>query len=325
MAEQILPGIYKADIPIPNNPLKSLNCYIVQSGGTNLVIDTGFNRLECRQALFESLDDLAVDLANTKVFITHMHTDHAGLVADLVREGAEAYCSLEDAEIINSGEIPFLAMDEFVRTGGFPASDLQAAFKAHPGYKYRNMEQVDFKIVADGDMLSVGEFNFVCIKTPGHTMGHMCLYERERKLLFSGDHILQGITPNISLWSDRFDPLRSYFASLEIVRRLEVALVLPGHRARFTDIGGRINELRQHHETRINEVLQILKGKPQNAYQVAAQMTWDLSYDTFEQFPVPQKWFAAGEALAHLKYLEGEKLVARTRREGVLIFAATTP
>jgi len=323
VTKQILPGIYKTDIPIPNNPLKSLNCYIIQSGDSSLVIDTGFNRPECRQALFESLDDLAVDLAKAKVFITHMHTDHAGLAADLAREGAELYCSLEDAEFINSGDTPFLAMDQFIRIGGFPAADLQTAFKTHPGYKYRNLEHVDFKIVADGDLLTVGDFQFVCIKTPGHTRGHMCLYEKEKKLLFSGDHILHGITPNISLWSDSFDPLRSYLDSLEIVLRLDVSLVLPGHRSKFTDLGGRVTELRQHHETRIKEVLSILKEKPQNAYQVAAQMTWALNYDTFEQFPVPQKWFAAGEALAHLKYLEGENLVTRTSREGSLIFAAT--
>lgn len=322
MVMEIRPGIYKADIPIPKNPLKSLNCYIIQSGGANLVIDAGFNRMECRQVLFESLDDLDVDLANTKVFITHMHADHAGLTADLVREGAEAYCSKEDAETINAGDAPFLAMDVFVRTGGFPAEELQNAIEKHPGFRYRNMEYVDFHLLDDGDTIFVGEFNFTCIKTPGHTRGHMCLYEREKGLLFAGDHILQDITPNISLWSDSFDPLSNYLASLEKVRDLHVDLVLPGHRTVFTDLKGRIAELQTHHETRAQEVLAILREKPQNAYQVASQMTWDLSYENFEQFPVAQKWFAAGEALAHLKYLEGKGLVLRAHSAGVVLFDA---
>jgi glyoxylase-like metal-dependent hydrolase (beta-lactamase superfamily II) len=322
MTEEIRPGLFKTNIPLPKNPLKSLNCYIIQSGEQNLVIDTGFNRMECRQVLFESLDDLSVDLTNTSVFVTHMHADHSGLVADLVREGAEAYCSKEDAETINAGQGPFMMMDVFVSTGGFPAQELQSAIEKHPGYKYRAMEHVDFTILDDGDTFSVGDYSFICIKTPGHTRGHMCLYEKEKKILIAGDHILQDITPNISLWSDRFDPLNNYLASLDKVRNLEVELVLPGHRSVFTDLARRIDELKEHHEVRANEVLDILKEQTQNAYQVAAKMTWDMTYDSFDQFPLAQKWFAAGEALAHLKYLEGKGLIYRDSQNGVTVFYA---
>lgn len=318
--EEIRPGLYKADLPLPKNPLKSLNCYIIQGDGETLVVDTGFNCLECHQALFKRLDDLAVRLDNTKVFVTHMHADHSGQVAELAREGAEAYCSREDAETINAGEVPFLMMDVFIRTGGFPAQELQNAVKKHPGYKYRALEQVDFKILDDGDFLSMGEYTFACIKTPGHTWGHTCLYEKDKKILIAGDHILKDITPNISLWSDTFDPLSSYLASLDLVSHLEVDLVLPGHRTIFTDLAGRIKELKEHHQIRAAEVLDILKAQPQNAYEVAAKMTWDMPYDSFDQFPLAQKWFAASEALAHLKYLEVKGLVGRTTRDGVTIF-----
>jgi glyoxylase-like metal-dependent hydrolase (beta-lactamase superfamily II) len=318
--EEIRPGLFKADIPIPKNPLKSLNCYILKSGEQTLVVDTGFNLMECRQALMDSLDDLSVDLARTAVFITHMHADHSGLVADLVREGAQAYCSRQDAETINEGEAPFLMMDIFIRTGGFPAAELQNAVKKHPGYRFRAMEHVDFHLVGDGDVITVGEYRFTCIHTPGHTRGHMCLYEKDRKILFSGDHVLDDITPNISLWSDRHDPLNEFLHSLEKIRDIDATLVLPGHRSAITDLQRRVDELKEHHRVRAAEVLEILGKGPQNAYDVAAGMTWDLSYDDFDSFPVSQKWFAAGEALAHLKYLEGQNLVERVTRDGILIF-----
>jgi glyoxylase-like metal-dependent hydrolase (beta-lactamase superfamily II) len=320
--EEIRPGLYKVDIPIPKNPLKSLNCYILRSGERTFVVDTGFNLMECRQALMDSLDDLDVDLNNTTVFITHMHADHAGLVSDLVREGAQAICSREDADMINAGEAPFLMMDVFIRTGGFPAEELQNAVKKHPGLRYRAMEHVDFQIVNDGDTLTMGDYRFTCIKTPGHTRGHMCLYEEEKKILFSGDHVLASITPNISLWSDRFDPLQDYLASLDKIRSLDVELVLPGHRSLITDLKKRIDELKKHHELRANEVLEILRQSPQNAYEVAAKMTWDLTYANFERFPVAQKWFATGEALAHLKYLEGKNQAGRSEKEGIVLFHA---
>ncbi|MBS4031564.1 MAG: MBL fold metallo-hydrolase [Clostridiales bacterium] len=321
MVLEIMPNIYKLDIPIPKNPLKSLNSYVIKSAERTLVIDTGLNRQECRAAMDAGLEELGVDLANVDFFITHMHADHSGLVAGLMKKGSVAYCSAEDAEIINMDESHWETMRVFVQTGGFPAAEFQNAIEKHPAYKYRAKEYIDFTIVNDGDSLTVGDYQFVCVKTPGHTRGHMCLYEKNKKFLISGDHILADITPNISLWSDRHDPLHDYLESLEKVRCLDVQLVLPGHRSLIKDFQGRIDELKRHHRTRADEVLMILSKGPLNAYEVAAQMTWDMTYDTFEEFPVSQKWFAAGEALAHLKYLEGLKDVKREVLDNTVIFS----
>ena len=300
MIKEVLAGLHKIDVPIPNNPLKSLNCYIIKSGGRHLMIDTGFNRPECLEVLNDALQELDVDLKKTDILITHMHADHSGLVANLVEKGATAYCSQEDADMINADASHWQSMRVFTMTGGFPPDVFQNAIEKHPGYKYRSTVKVDFTIVDDGDAFPFGEYRFTCLKTPGHTRGHMCLYEPHKKILISGDHILQDITPNISLWSDKYDPLHDYLVSLERVNELEVTLVLPGHRSMFTDCRGRIKELREHHEARAQEVLEILQQGEKSAYEVAAEMTWDMTYDSLEQFPISQKWFAPVESLAHL-------------------------
>ncbi|MCW3491590.1 MBL fold metallo-hydrolase [Dethiobacter alkaliphilus] len=320
MIQQVYPGIHKIDVPIPNNPLKSLNCYIIQSGGRHLMIDTGFNREECLQVLKEAIHKLNVDLKKTDILITHMHADHSGLVADLAAEGATAYCSAEDADTINADATHWEAMRIFTMTGGFPPEVFQNAIEKHPGYKYRSTVKVDFNIVDDGDQFPFGDFEFTCIKTPGHTRGHMCLYEPDKKIFISGDHILQDITPNISLWSDKYDPLHDYLQSLDRVNQLEISLVLPGHRSLIKDCGGRIKELQEHHETRAQEVIDILKSDAKSAYEVAAEMTWDMTYDSFEEFPVAQKWFATGEALAHLKYLEGRGRLTREKNDNIIYY-----
>lgn len=320
MVTEIKPGIFKIDVPIPKNPLKSLNCYVIQSGGRSLVIDTGFNMPECLNVLLGGLSELKVALAKTDVLITHMHADHSGLVAEMIRRGARAFCSGEDADTINADDGHWESMRIFTKTGGFPPEIFQLAIAKHPGYKYRATEKVDFTILDDGDSLTLGDYQFTCVKTPGHTRGHMCLYEKEKKLLISGDHILQDITPNISLWSDKYNPLQNYLDSLDKVSKLEVDLVLPGHRSLITDCRGRINELKHHHQLRADEVLNILNEKELTAYQIAAQMTWDMTYDTFEEFPVAQKWFATGEALAHLKYLEESGSVKKETVNDVVVY-----
>jgi hypothetical protein len=61
----------------------------------------------------------------------------------------------------------------------------------------------------------------------------------------------------------------------------------------------------------LNEVAAILEKGPQHAYRVASRMTWDLKADSWEAFPRAQKWFATGEAIAHLRYLEAAGSVVR--------------
>ena len=70
------PRIFQIDVPLPDNPLRNLNCYVVQDRGENLIIDTGFNRPECREALLAGLAELDANWEKTNLFLTHLHSDH---------------------------------------------------------------------------------------------------------------------------------------------------------------------------------------------------------------------------------------------------------
>jgi len=104
---------------------------------------------------------------------------------------------------------------------------------------------------------------------------------------------------------------------------LEVDLVLPGHRRLFKNYKGRIDELREHHQKRLDEILLILSKRPETPFQVASGMTWDIKYDSWKEFPVSQKWFATGEAIAHLRYLEEKKMISRETENEVIVFSAS--
>ncbi len=179
---------------------------------------------------------------------------------------------------------------------------------------------IDMSAVEDGDAIRYGDYRFTAVKTPGHTMGHTCLYEPEKKLLVSGDHILFDITPNITCWYGEANPLKQYLASLEKIESLHVDLVLPGHRQLVGNCGNRIKELKQHHRRRNEEILSVLTQGPKSAFETAARMTWDIDSDSWEAFPASQKWFATGEAIAHLRYLEEEGQVFRENKRGYVFF-----
>ncbi|QGU00229.1 MBL-fold metallo-hydrolase superfamily [Candidatus Syntrophocurvum alkaliphilum] len=309
MIEVINSQLYKIEIPLPNNPLKSLNSYVIKSKDRNLLIDTGMNREECITAMEQALEQLEIDLNITDIFITHLHSDHTGLVPYLAKENSRVYCSRVDAAYINSSG-NWQGMLGYALKNGFPADE--DTILKHPGYKYAPGSKIDFTIVKEKDEIIIGDYKFTCISTPGHTRGHMCLYEPYKKILVSGDHILYKITPNISLWTDEDDPLKDYLASLEKTRKLNVDLVLPAHRMIFNDLNKRVEELKDHHNKRLRDIMAVIKDNTLNAFQVASKINWDLSYSDWNEFPTPQKWFATGEVISHLKYLENRGMVKRS-------------
>jgi glyoxylase-like metal-dependent hydrolase (beta-lactamase superfamily II) len=320
MIEEILPSFYRLEIPLPRNPLRATNSYLIKAPERNLMVDTGMNRKACVNAMQEYLRKLRVDLWKTDFFITHLHADHLGLVSNLVTDNSVVYFNQPDLDRLRSVS-RWDDMVIFTLQNGFPEDELQEVFKEHPGYRYGFKGDLVFKIVEEGNKVRIGDYLFECIATPGHSMGHMCLYESEKKILLAGDHILTDITPTIQLRSDNENPLKEYLASLGKVNELEVDLVLPGHRSIFRNCKERIQELKHHHERRANEILSILEGGLKNAYQVASRMTWDLDYNSWNHFPLVQKWFATGEAIAHLKYLEDEERVQKEVKEQKIVFS----
>ncbi|MCX7981308.1 MAG: MBL fold metallo-hydrolase [Syntrophales bacterium] len=320
VVEEIKPDLFRIKVPLPNNPLKELNSYVIRSRERNLIIDTGFNRPQCLEVMEEGVFNLGLDLTRTDFFLTHLHADHTGLVVRLASKTSAVYFSRVDAQMFKREE-PWKAMIDYAKINGFPEEELLRAISNHPGFKYSPQSIPEFDLVDDGREIEVGRYRLKCLWTPGHTPGHMCLYDEKEKLLFSGDHVLFDITPHIESWSYQVNALHDYLSSLDRIRDLPVAMVLPGHRSFFTDLKGRIDALKKHHYLRAEEVLEVLNGKRKTAYEIASQMTWDIDYERWEDFPIAQKWFATGEAIAHLRFLEEEGKVERNIESGLFWFS----
>lgn len=285
----------------------------------NLIVDTGLNRPECLRALRAGMRQLGVDLERTDFFITHMHSDHFALTSQVVGKTSRVFFNRPEAEIVEAG-FHWEPMIAYGGLNGFPRAELEAALNAHPGFKHGSTWMPYLNIIEEGEPMSVGDYHFTCLITPGHTLGHTCLWEAERKILIAGDHILGDITPNIQCWRDGFDPLAMYLESLDKTTRLDAQLVLPGHRSLIQNIKERIGQLKEHHHLRLEEIRGIMSAAPRDAYQTAAHMSWDINCSSWEEFPVAQKWFATGEAMAHLRYLENRGEVMVTEESGQRIY-----
>ena len=322
MIEEILPEIFRIELPMPYDSLQTVNVYLLRGRERNLIIDSGMSRPDCREALVSALRELDVSMENTDFFITHLHEDHFGLAPELAAKDATIFLNAPEAAF---WEDPHRWEEGFAHglRNGFPEDELAKFIQETPDFleklpleemreaviahKGQASPQGRLQIIEDGAILTVGENTLQCLMTPGHSSGHLCLYEPQKNLLFSGDHILETITPAIFLWpgEDR-NPLREFLGSLDKVADLEVDLVLPGHRGVFQDFQGRISELKKHHDHREKEIVSFLGRNGESgktAYEIASKVTWNIP-GHWEQFTAELKWMALAETLAHLKYME---------------------
>jgi len=313
MTEQIRDNIFRVEIPLPRNPLKWLNSYFIKGEDRNLIIDTGFNMPECREAMFQALDELRMDMSRTDIYVTHLHSDHVGLAPEIASESTVTYLSRIDYGVLTASSRWDRADAEFIRQGFSEEDMLQQATK-NPARIYAPRSIPNFTLVEDGDVLRYGGYDLRVILVPGHTPGNTILYAEKEKLAFLGDHVLFDITPNIIAWEGMENSLGQYCDSLRKVRALDIETPLPAHRTVHTDVYARIDEILAHHQTRLNEALGIIKDRPGiTANDLASKMTWQLksSSNKWEDFPVGQKWFAVGEAISHVDYLMAEGRVRR--------------
>jgi glyoxylase-like metal-dependent hydrolase (beta-lactamase superfamily II) len=130
--EEILPNLYKIEVPLPKNPLRAINSYVLRSGERSLIIDTGMNQKECLSALSDNLNRLKVDLEQTNYFITHWHADHLAGVVNLATDSSAIYLDHIEASVIISGRYKYWErFSDFLKLNGFPENELQTVVKVY--------------------------------------------------------------------------------------------------------------------------------------------------------------------------------------------------
>lgn len=315
MPEEIRKNLYRVPVPLPGNPLKELNSYVIKGSDRTLVVDTGFRQEPCRRALFSGLRELGVHPEETDVLLTHLHSDHSGLSAEVAAgEGRHIYVGDVDrrllekyAQVQRSGGVNQKTL--LRRAQGFTEEELSAEGRSNPAVTMAPPVTDNYKSLFDGDVISCGGYRLRCIQVPGHTPGQMCYWLEEEGAMLLGDHVLFDITPNITNWEGVDDSLGNYLDSLRAIRAYDVALPLPGHRGRGA-FRARIDDLLAHHEHRLAEALEVVKKYPGNtAYFLAGHMTWKIRANSWEEFPLAQKWFAVGECASHMDYLKRRDLI----------------
>jgi glyoxylase-like metal-dependent hydrolase (beta-lactamase superfamily II) len=304
--ELIAPGVYSVPVLFPNNPMRYTLSYILLDGAECVVVDPGFDSDEGHGQLLDALAGLDVGPNEVSgIVATHFHTDHLGMAGRLAR-GSRAWIALGENERRNITAFEDAHEEstldrERMRTWGVPEERVAEAALTAPGLlEMRLLADPDWRL-GDADTLSVAGRNWRIMETPGHTPGHICLWDDVGELVLTGDHILPRISPNVSLEiRGDTDPLRHNIESLQRIVGNNHYEACPAHEYRFRGVGARARLLEAHIEERSQEVLEVLGKGATTVHEVARQLTWSRGWESLGAL---QFRLALSETAAHIRYL----------------------
>lgn len=320
--EEVRPDLWSIPVPMGNNPLRYSFSYALLGADEVLLVDPGWPSEESFRVLDAGLRAAGRSTAAVSgVLVTHAHHDHYGLV-DRVRDASGGWAALHglDADLqlleehdhdeVLAARRAWLrrcgaSADEAAEHGGDLEMIRRSAVRRGP----------DRRLVG-GERFRIGPFDLEAIWTPGHSPGHVVFYERSERVLLSGDHVLPRITPNISAFVGHdVNGLLSYLDSLRKVATLDVTEVLPGHEYRFSGLRARTDDLLDHHERRLEEIVAVMAPRETlTPWTISERLIWSRPWTELKGF---SRRAAVGETVAHLHLL-------RTRGAVELLDRATT-
>ncbi len=209
-----------------------VNSYLIVEEGEIYLIDTGYEKTT--DVILNSIHHLGMKPDNIKLIInTHSHIDHFG--------GNNLLKQLSGASIaIHKFEAEKLQLD--------------TSFNV---------------LLQDNDVLNLGRRKLRVIHTPGHCTGQICIYEQNKGLLFSGDHIIEGTSTGTVYVGPPEGSVIDYIKSLEKVQALYLTMILPGHGNVISDPKLKIKEILEHHALRERQILDILTKGEKTADDIA--------------------------------------------------------
>ncbi len=307
------------NVPIAIRALKYASVYKLKNDKGTFLIDAGMGTEGT-----DFLEKAGVDFSSIDaILLTHLHIDHlgGGLVAG-ERYGIPLYIGKKDLDLINmiQGNLEKYAdHDENVlRVNGVPDPSSFAFRKENP--VFARMDDYEKLSLMDLDKISSDKTGIKTFYVPGHSPGSTCFIPEGTDKIFTGDHILEKITPNISYYDADSDLLGMYLQSLENTSVLNVDMAYPGHGAPFRNVKERIEGIILHHRHRMEEILHILADGKSTAFDVSRKMKWsrDRKLDSMNDM---ERKFAFGEAISHLRHMEATGMCSVNEKNGVMYYS----
>lgn len=317
----------KIDVPFA---VKYVCVYIFDIGDKKVMIDAGLNMGYWSKIFFSLLDDLKLSILDIDYcIITHQHLDHVGLAKNFKRKNPNIQILMHDLTEQNLRWESDSSNLETIDKMALESSRLLIKYGMPEDVQKRIVDMISMwtkitryqkpdKTLKDGDEISFKTNKLKIIWTPGHSLGHICIYDLNRKFLFSGDHILSRITPHIGNFlvnpdlkikegMNFNDILAHYLNSLDVIASLNPKIIFPAHQDVIHNPQERIAEIKAHHAKRLKDISDLIKDKPMTPFQIS-------KIHFGEELDLMNSYLALSEVLGHLLYLENQDKIKRIEK-----------
>ncbi len=301
--ERVLSGIWRLRLPLPWPGVPHCNAWAIAAGSGIVLVDTGMHEPGSLGQLERAMDQVGLRLEQVRlVAVTHAHSDHWGQAAPICdRAGCELWMHPNHEHATRALDDPDAAIErrlEIGRQSGVPEAALERyAERVRGGMPSGIARAVEpDKALTGGVQIDTDVGTWTAYETPGHAPSHVCLFQPERRLLISGDHVLG----RISLYYDYGwtpDPVGEFLDSLDVVDGLDARLGLSGHGRPFVDVHGHIEGSRRLVQERLAAVLAALAGEPRTALEIAPSVRE-------EGLSEQNATWLLSETLCYLRHLE---------------------
>ncbi len=250
------------------------NAWAIAAGDGVVLVDTGMHEPGSFTVLERALDQVDVRVDQVRLLVcTHAHPDHWGQAATICdRAGCEMWMHPNHEHAFATASDRDLALArrlEMGRQSGVPESALRR-YAEHAKDIPSGIARV---IEPDRPLVPGVEIEtdlgiWTVHETPGHAPSHVCLFQAERRLLISGDHVLGRISLFFDYgWTP--DPIGEFLHSLDETDELGARLALSGHGKPFIDVHGHIEGNRRLVHERLDATLAPVRDVPKTAVEVA--------------------------------------------------------
>jgi glyoxylase-like metal-dependent hydrolase (beta-lactamase superfamily II) len=306
---EVATGVFELRLPIPFED-GLVNVFLFADGDEVDLLDCGMNSDESVSAIRAAVAHVGARRIR-RLVVTHIHPDHYGAAGTLAGDGgADLYLHRLEVSLVNPRyvELEHLVHEvhAYLLVNGVPEAEAEVLSNSQRALS-QVVKPAEAAVQLDGaELLDMGRRQLRVEWTPGHSPGHICLYEASERLLFAGDHMLPELSPNIGLHPQSTpDPLHEYLDGLKRMAAYEPLLILPAHGRSFKDAAGRVAALATHHARRLDQILEIVSAGEKSAWEVALEL-WGPRDNLYE------RRLALQEGLAHLQALAVEgRLVKR--------------